>query len=68
MKRSIGEVGFAKPGQNYTLTIMCEERVRLLKLARDGRLPEALELVGDRAGSGFERITPDQVDWTGLGE
>lgn len=67
MKRSLGAISFAKPGEHYPLPIMGEYRVALLKLARDGKLPACLELVGQRSGSGYERITPDQVDWRGLG-
>jgi len=69
MMRNIGEVSFAKEGTNYPECIMGKERVRLLKLARDGQpLPDGLHLVGQRCGSGYEPITRDQVRWDGLGD
>lgn len=65
-KQPIGEVGFAKPGCR-PIGLCGPERVKLLQLARDGKpLPDGLQLVGDRAGGSFARITREQVDWSGV--
>jgi hypothetical protein len=61
--KTIGAVGFAKAGETWAiLGIMGDE-----KLARDGKeLPDGLHLVGQRNGSGYENITREHVDWSGL--
>jgi tape measure domain-containing protein len=69
MKRTIGSVGFAKPGTNWAEPHMGDERVALLKLARAGQpLPDDLHLVAQRDGGGYEAVTADQVDWQGMRE
>ena len=41
-----------------------EERLKLLQLVRDGKpLPKPLFLVGQSSGTGFRRITPDEINW-----
>lgn len=69
---TLGAVGFAKASDTNTAgwaleSILGRERIELLtKAMNKEELPDGLFLVGQGGGSGYRRITHEEVDWDQL--